>query len=109
MQSAKTLTLVGNILQTFWLVIYFIVGLSTSILKGIGALPQTGVWAPSFMHAVIFLIIVILSWVAMAKLEDKTWRTILLVMGIITLIWFGNLIAGILFIIAFLKANQATN
>ena len=109
MESAKTLTLIGNILQTIWLVLYFIVGLSTSILKGIGALPRTGVWAPSITHALIFLVLVILCWIAMARLKDSTWRLILLVCGVVSLIWFGNLIAGILFIVAFFKASKAAN
>ena len=109
MQTAKTLTLVGNILQTIWLVFYFIAGVSTSILKGIGALPHAGIWAPSIAHAIIFLIIVILCWMAMGKLEDGTWRFILLICGVVTLVWLYSLIAGILFIIAFVKANKAAN
>lgn len=104
--KGKTPALIGNILQTIWLVIYFIVGAGTTVLKAIDALPKTGTWSPSILHAIIFLVLVIVSWVAAAKLEDNTWRTILLVCGIVTAVWFFNWIAGILLVVAYFQSGK---
>lgn len=106
-QAGRTQVLIGNVLQTIWAVIYLILGVLSVGLKLAGALPKHSVWQPDIVKFLILLVLVIICWVGMSKLASAGWRAFYLIWGIVSIIFFGNLIAGILFIVAFVAANNA--
>ncbi|GBG96866.1 hypothetical protein [Lactococcus termiticola] len=105
MESAKKLALIGNILQTIWFVLMIIGMFVTGILKALDAIPAAA-GGHNHLGIIGLIVVLILSWIAGSRLENNTWRWILLILAIVALIYAGSLIAAILFIIAFFKAGK---
>lgn len=107
MKNARTLVLIGNIiltLEVIFIIIANVLNLTTWVL---GANFGTKS-ALNIVALIVSIIIAVVGWKAMNKLEDKAWRTFLIIAAIFLLIsaW-GNLLVSILFIIGFVLANKA--
>lgn len=106
MESAKRYALVGNILQTIYFIFLFIAGSLNTFTRFFHLVIFANVGARGVFSVIPFLIIVILSWYAASRLEDATWRMVLLIVAIVAIFASGSLISGILFIFAFFKSRQ---
>ena len=106
MESAKRYALVGNILQTIYFIFLFIAGSLNTFTKFFHLVILANVGARGVFSVIPLLILVILSWYAASRLEDATWRMVLLIVAIITIFGSGSLIPGILFIVAFFKSGK---
>lgn len=105
METAKKLAFVGNILQTIWLVVVFAAGLLNTTARVFQLIPANA-GGKGVLSALVFLVLVILGWIAASRLDDNTWRFILLLVAIVAFFYAGSFIAAILFLIAFFKSGS---
>lgn len=106
MKNARILVLIGNIILTLeaaWMLFASVLNVTTKLL---GA--NFGDSSANIPVLIAFIVITVLSWIAMNRLAEQNWRIFILIAAILLvfLAW-GSLLVGILFIIAFVLANKA--
>lgn len=102
--NQKALLTVGNILQTVWFLVLIAVSLLNATFSFLKIIPATS--TSNVSNILLLLLLIVLSWMAQSKFEIKGWRIFLLIEAVLSILYFGSLIAGIIFIVAYVKANK---